>query len=258
MGCLVPGMETPNWKSLPEKMTEPQPIVSPTELSRGILVAVVGPDASGKSTFVNALAAKIAKSREVVQCHFGLPPGQRWTGVCRWILRASRKGFALLSGHRSAVGRGATYPHFEAAFDVLRAVDRLQLSARCRKQADAGVIVITDRYPGRMVGSANGPRAKPRAGWALAVLRRVEVRIYERVPSPDVIIRLSVPVDEAIRRNASRDVPKSEERIIESRRESEAVEFAGVPEIELVSTGGVEVHVRYVLGRLSGIFEQGS
>jgi thymidylate kinase len=92
---------------------------------------------------------------------------------------------------------------------VLLAWDRLVLAVRVRRHAVAGRIVVCDRYPSAMVGAMDSARlcapAQPDGrDRLLGLLAGLENRIYRRMPAPDLVIRLTVPVEVAIERNRER------------------------------------------------------
>jgi hypothetical protein len=126
------------------------------------------------------------------------------------------------------------YPAFQAMLDVCKAIDRKLLTRRCHKQKDAGYIVVTDRYPGRVPGSASGPRKSPRGNSVAArQLHRIEIGIYASIRPPDLLLRLSAPVELTVYRNAIRDQPKSEQKVRASHEAARLLRFPGVEEVEI-------------------------
>jgi thymidylate kinase len=91
---------------------------------------------------------------------------------------------------------------------VLIAFDQHRLLAKAYRAAGAGALVLCDRYPSTSLGGMDGPRVDPL--WFAAplsfkgMLARIEQRLYSRIPRPDLIFYLHVPVEMAVQRNAVR------------------------------------------------------
>jgi thymidylate kinase len=88
---------------------------------------------------------------------------------------------------------------------VMISRDRYLEYARARRLADAGVLVVCDRFPLPEVRRMDAPATAsiPRARASSAVVRllaRVERRYYRRIGRPDVLIVLRVDPDVAVRR----------------------------------------------------------
>src|SRR5690606_36214641 len=113
------------------------------------------------------------------------------TWLTRWprvFVKALRKIPRCVRGEGSIAGVAARYPTFQAVLDLLTALDRRLLVHRSHRYARRGVIVFTDRYPGRDPGSASGPRS-PGGGVGLAtMLRKWELAIYRSLPAPNLIV----------------------------------------------------------------------
>jgi thymidylate kinase len=86
--------------------------------------------------------------------------------------------------------------------------ERKRLLMRAHREASAGTVVVSDRYPTLQPGVPEGPALSflrsdrnPLYAW----LARLEDKAYRTIPPPDVVLYLEVPVDLACRRNLTRD-----------------------------------------------------
>jgi thymidylate kinase len=92
---------------------------------------------------------------------------------------------------------------------VLTAWDRRALALELRRRAASGGIVICDRYPSVQPGAMDSARLVALSGGGLLSsvfgrLAALERHLYRQIPPPDVVVRLTVPVDVAIARNRER------------------------------------------------------
>lgn len=203
----------------------------------GLVVTVVGPDASGKTTLANALCRHFVHAGfEAQVLHLGQPRGSLGTRALRLALMIARKLLRLARGETSMDGVETRYPRLQAGLDLLLAQERLMLARRCQRLARDGVIVMADRYPSATAGSATGPRPLRGKSPVSQILWKVQCARYERVPRPNALVRLRVTVEEAIRRNAERPTPKEESAIRASHAAPEQEFIEGVPEMLLDAT----------------------
>jgi thymidylate kinase len=177
------------------------------------LIAFVGPEATGKSTLVQETACWLGKVFDVSTAHLGKPPSTWLTFLPNLALPLLRKAAPQ---HR--MSRVESDPRVQdvgrvsllyALRSVLLAWDRRVLAVKVRRRATQGGIVICDRYPSIMVSAMDSARLRIPAdagGWGklLGYLARLENHIYRQIPPPDVVIRLTVPVEVAIERNKER------------------------------------------------------
>lgn len=188
----------------------------------GAVIAVVGPEATGKSTLVAECDRWLRPAFSVWTIHPGKPPSARLT----LPLNAALALGGILQ--RQARSRGSTSPRPVTAPPVgrapkgsvwallvaLRAValawDRRQLLAAARRSAANGRIVVCDRYPSRITGAVDSPRLRrdPSGGGAITVvynwLAQFEERLYTEIPPPDLVLRLRVSLATAKQRNHDR------------------------------------------------------
>jgi len=204
--------------------------------SGGAVIAFVGPDATGKSTLVGETARWLRNACPVEVAHLGKPGSSPWTlplnmalGTVR-ALRGRRERWKPDAEPRQAgtrsprVGWSSLLYALRAivlAFDRRRAVRRTWLSAT------RGGVVVCDRYPTSVLDAMDGPRLRPDLevrglrSALYARLARLEHRLYRDLPQPDVLIRLTVSIETAQRRNRARDkADKHTEQELESRHQS--------------------------------------
>lgn len=199
----------------------------------GIVIAIVGPDGSGKTTLAREIVGALGGSPRAFTSHLGGPAGGTWlTRPLRVVIAGVRKGLWMTRRAKHSKEAKQRYPAFQAMLDVCKALDRMLLAYRCHAGRRAGCLVVTDRYPGKTPGSASGPRRYPRGTRTAArQLHRIEIRIYESIPPPDLVLRLSAPVELTVHRNAIRPQPKSEQKVRASHEAAELLRFPGVKEI---------------------------
>lgn len=177
----------------------------------GLVVAVVGPDAVGKSTLVSGLASRFAAVYRVRVLHGGKPAGTWRTLPLRiardlWRLLRSESGSSAVGSAPSDSER----PSLAQAINAWAlAIDRRATLAKATREAAGGSLVLFDRYPSQVPGGMDGPRLRALTdtrgvrGW----LSQREAEIYSRFVPPDLVIRLSAPVSELLARDGSRDRP---------------------------------------------------
>lgn len=188
--------------------------------SGGVVVALVGPDATGKSTLASDVVNLLRPHLRVDRVHLGKPPPSPWTwGVNMGVrvlqtVRGRRprwKPKALEAPGAQSGRRVGLATLLYAVRAVALAYDRRRALLRAVRLARQGAVVVCDRYPNQVVGAMDGPRL-PADGPVRGVLSvpyhflaRREQRLYDRLPPPDVLIRLSVSIEEARRRNRERE-----------------------------------------------------
>ena len=122
----------------------------------GIIVALVGPKATGKSTIGHVLATRLGLHLDVLRIHAGKPPATALTLLPRLLVPAAR---LLFSKERSGEyekperRREKRYSLLYVLRMTLLAYDRRKLLRRALRAATAGSVVISDRYPSESVGA---------------------------------------------------------------------------------------------------------
>ena len=159
------------------------PVRRKSLVKRGVYVAVVGADGSGKSSLVADLSRWLEAKLATSTFYFGQPKHDRMLIALR---RASR--FAE-RGKVSDALQGAAWCYVAR---LRRRTDRC-----ARRRRDRGQIVIAERYPlpefGHMAVPMDGPRLSGRVadGWLVRSLARYEARCYAGICRPDVILALN-------------------------------------------------------------------
>jgi thymidylate kinase len=207
---------------------------NPRSSPKGTVIAVVGPDAAGKSSLCGALETWLAPRGPLRRVHLGLPRRSTATDLANLGVRAWRKLLVSVGPAGPADGdAGERFPLLAAFSTLLRALDRRRLAHHCFRQAERGWLIVADRFPGRERGAATGPAIDPARGWLFGLLAALEVRIYRTIPLPHVVVRLDVPVEETVRRNAARPEPKPEAMIRKSHEAVSRLDFGDVPQVTL-------------------------
>lgn len=242
------------WSRLKRKLLD-----SPTDRgisSGGRVVAFVGPEASGKSTLVDATAQFYSKAFAVSTVHFGKPPPSALTALPAAMLPLLRKlAPEARTTRMEASGSEDAAPARRASplglrtllFDVrsvMLAHQRLVLARRVAGFAERGRVVLCDRFPSLVVGAADSPRLSPTNESGLIStchnwLESIERRVYSAIPLPDAVIRLKVPLADAVRRNEERVKAGKEDELYVRQRHAKAdlLTYPGVPEM-MLDTGG--------------------
>ena len=181
----------------------------------GRIIALVGSDASGKSTAVQNISAWLAENLDVMCIHAGKPPATLLTylplklvPLMRKLLPSSRSvNVAISKDYAPKLGR------VSACLFVLRslmvAYDRAALLRRACKARSSGRIVVSDRFPSLTAGAMDSAAldasdSKLSACPALGLFAAIERRLYCRMPVADCVIRLNVDLEAALFRNRNR------------------------------------------------------
>jgi thymidylate kinase len=187
--------------------------------SGGIVIAFVGPEATGKSTLVKETAEWLGQSFDVITSHLGKPPSTWLTLLPNLVLPLFRQAAPEYRTSRVEDNPGVPHSGSVSLLYALRSVmvawDRRALAFKLRRTAANGSIVICDRYPSCVVGAMDSARlSAPRdKGWwgrLLGYLASMEHDIYRQIPPPDVVMRLTVPIEVALDRNREREKKSKE------------------------------------------------
>lgn len=186
-------------------------------MSRGLIVAVLGPDGAGKSTQCEELRRWLSPTHEVELMHLGrgdaVADARQRLADLKWaVLEATTERRRPVST-RPVDRRGAGAPS-GASFKqrlvlLLRDLSRVSLARRKHRdltRAEAlrerGGVVITDRFPcGERELDGPGIRASADDPWLRHALMRLERREYRCMNvTPDVVFILELSTDVALAR----------------------------------------------------------
>lgn len=156
---------------------------------RGIVVALVGADGAGKSRVAEDITRWLGGKVEVEHLYFGQPKA----GLIYSLL--AKPGSLVRNRGIGVFKPVATYT--DALRWVAIAARRSRLADRARRRADRGEVVVAERYPlpefYSMETPMDGPRLHRQSG--LLGLRRIESRLYGRIPPPDLTIVLRTDIE---------------------------------------------------------------
>ncbi|WP_407153966.1 hypothetical protein [Bradyrhizobium sp. STM 3557] len=178
----------------------------------GMIVALVGPKATGKSTIGGKLVTRLGQHLDVIHIHAGKPRATLLTLLPRLLLPAAR--FLLLKERAREYEKPERrqQQRYSLVYILrmsLLAYDRRKLVRRALRAATAGTVVITDRYPSESVAAIDSScfddiavaRCRsPLKRW----LMNQERALYKGLPKPDLLLRLTAPIEKTIERDARR------------------------------------------------------
>lgn len=193
-------------------------------LSGGTIIAIVGADATGKSTLVSETSRWLRKNFVLNTVHAGKPPSTLLTvpvnlllALHRRLRRRPQPVGKLEKGSLSYAGEiDAERKSLNSLIYAVRAVclawDRCALLWKVRRSSANGEIVVCDRYPSTATGRMDSPRlleSTTQKGFASSIynwLARTERALYRQIPPPDIVLQLSVSFETAKKRNAAREI----------------------------------------------------
>lgn len=174
--------------------------------SGGSTVAIVGLDATGKSTITYDLKKWLGKNFTVSLVHFGKPPTTFITLPFNLIIKVLRKLTPLESEIRSSIKTDSEKKSFIFLIrQLILAYDRFILSKIIWRKSSNGNLVLCDRYKSEDFGVMDSKRLNPEN--YTGVKRKIclkENKLYDLIFTPDILFYLTVPVDVAVKRNKSR------------------------------------------------------
>jgi thymidylate kinase len=207
--------------------------------SGGAVIAIVGPEATGKSTLLAEMRKWLGEHFAVQQIHAGKPKSTLLTFIPNLVVPTLRlflpayRSSRIETQHVSEESKQKlqkVYPIISAVRSVFLAYDRRALLARAFARASNGSIVLCDRYPSMSPGSPDGPQLSqfpiPKDKFPIQFrLSVIEKKIYEEIPSPDLVVLLTVPVEVAIIRNRNRGKEEPEDFVRLRHAQSSNLDF---------------------------------
>ena len=182
-------------------------------LTGGKIIALVGPQATGKSTIANAIRGWLGQELAVSYIHTGKPPMTWVTFLPSMLIPFAR---SILPEQRSInveikaeEEERPDYPLIFVIRKVMQAYDRRALLQKAFRASRNGKIILSDRYPSDTVGAIDGATfAYERIEQEKSLLKRglmkLERRLYDDICPPDFILQLTVSVEKAVERNQKR------------------------------------------------------
>jgi thymidylate kinase len=222
--------------------------------SGGAIVAFVGAEATGKSTLVAETSHWLGKVFNLYSVHLGKPKSTALTFLPNLALPLLRS-VASPDRMSSVVKTGESKERQPSLLYAIRAVllawDRYQLALKVRRDVVNGKLVICDRYPSPIVGAMDSARLNvPETGGLknklLRYLANQENRLYEQIPPPDIVVRLSVPVDVAMERNQNREKHEDEDYVFRRHTTVDVPSFPKAKTIELNSNRSLPETLRTI------------
>jgi len=223
-----------------------------TFLSGGKVIALVGPQATGKSTIANAIRGWLGQELSIAYIHSGKPPMTWLTFLPGMLIPLAR---SLLPEQRSVnveikaeAEKQPGYPMVFVLRKLMLAYDRRALLRRAFQASRNGKIILSDRYPSDTVGAIDGATFTDAAIAAeKSALKRwmmsAERRLYADICPPDFVLQLTVSVDKAIERNRERVKPgfkQSTEYVKARHGQKHKPEFHRCPVVKISTDGELD------------------
>jgi thymidylate kinase len=214
-------------------------------LTGGKIIALVGPQATGKSTIAGAIRGWLGQELAVSYIHAGKPP-MTWAtflpGLAIPLARTLAPGKRTVNVEVQAEEDDKpAYPLIFVLRKVMLAYDRRALLRKAFQASRNGKIILSDRYPSDHVGAIDGATfpqeyIEQEKSALKRSLMKLEQRIYNDVCPPDFVLQLTVSVEKAVERNNQRSKPGFEQTTdyVKARHSQKRLpEFRSCPVIEI-------------------------
>ncbi len=180
-------------------------------LDNGIVLAISGIDASGKSSMVKELHAWLGKNFDVETFHLGKPspvlstfPLRFFLLLYRFINRKKRNERFESSGFFGESSLKQKNGFVWGLRYLCLGYERYKHACVARGLAAKGKIIICDRYPTNTHGKMDSPRIVPGGSKLVGKMSHYELMLYKKLPKTNALIFLEVSMSEAIKRNRDR------------------------------------------------------
>jgi thymidylate kinase len=172
------------------------------------LIAVIGPDGSGKSTVCAELVAWVERYGPAQRVHLGKQAGNIGRALARWPLIGPLMGRRIdkaVDGANERMRADKPLGLLPALVITGFLLRRRRRFARMLALRERGIIVVADRFPQTSIrGAYDGPIfPDPPRGSALVMrLGRLEHETFEAMTrcEPDLVLRLNVDIETAVAR----------------------------------------------------------
>jgi thymidylate kinase len=184
--------------------------------SAGTMIVVAGLDATGKTTITTELKKWLGKNFTISSVHFGKPPSAILTFPINMAIKLMRKRSSNSTLRSSVKNEQSAKSVLYIIRQVTLAYDRYMLIKKQWEKTSNGEIVLCDRYKSEDFGVMDSRRLNPDSYTGFKKkLAQIENQLYRRMPEPDILFYLNVPVEVAVKRN--------EERIKEGKESEEFI-----------------------------------
>jgi thymidylate kinase len=195
--------------------------------SGGLVIAVVGPEATGKSTLAGEIEKWLGEYFLTYSIHAGKPPSSCISLVPNLFVPFFRKTLPQFRTSEIEPKNKRKVSLLSMMRCAMIAFDRRKLLLKAYRRVSRGAIVICDRYPSCTVGAMDGPRLNLHLLGDCSfsfkkILTKMENRIYKEIPPADIVLELSVPLETAVKRNINRRKHGKETEEYVRRRHAEA------------------------------------
>jgi thymidylate kinase len=172
-----------------------------TPASGGLMIAIVGPDGSGKSTAIETLDRWLTPFLNITLGHMGKPPKDiksvsvgYLVSLARRLTRAGSLPARIPANHEITAGAGMQTLYAWQLACLAR--DRKRESERLSLAAMRGELVLCDRYPMpdlHSMEACHGHRLQKARGRLARRWIRLEREVHESIERPGLVFGLCVP-----------------------------------------------------------------
>ncbi len=235
----------------------------------GAIIAFVGSEATGKSTLIAEMRDWLGEHFSVEQIHTGKPKStllsllpNMFVPTIRRLLPRQRstriENENAVKKHTENVQAG--YPLPFVLRSTLLAYDRRSLLNQASRKASNGTIVLSDRYPSAVCGAPDSPQLSSLSNSSnrLSIRRWLalqETKWYQGVPSPDLVVYLSAPLEVTLLRNATRGKKEPEDYVRQRHARSTQLEFENTSVYEINTQKPIDQTILEVKEAVWNIFQ---
>ena len=185
--------------------------------SGGILIAIIGPEATGKSTIISELNNWLKRLSKVDTIHSGKPPTTFLTYIPDTLtpmLRRLMPKFRSTSVEQENIKDADNKPTNSTSMpfiirSIIIAYKRKKQLSKIHRIVSNGGIIISDRYPTNKPGLVDSPQLIPSnfeklKGGVKYRMMKYENKLYNEIQYPNLILQLTAPLDVVLERNSKR------------------------------------------------------